>query len=257
MPEANRLGTDELSPTLWRYSGAKHWAHRALYEIKSLVARYPSVALPVARWRGHGVVLGPGIDVLIEGYPRSANSFAVAAFGLAQPGPVRIAHHTHAPGHVLGAARAGTPAMVLIREPEEAVLEFVLVKPNLSIGQALRGYLRFYGPLLEHRDSFVVGSFPEVTTDFGKVMGKLNERFGTDFLTFEHTEENVRACFEAMDGYWRGRVGEGVLLERIVGRPSKVREELKEGLRDRYRASDLRPVGERAREMYRAFVRDG
>ena len=232
-------------------------AGRAAYEAMTLVARYPRVALPVARWRGHGVVLGPGTDVLIEGYPRSANSFAVAAFGLAQPGPVRIAHHTHAPGHVLAAARTGVPAMVLIREPEEAVLEFVLVKPNLSIGQALRGYLRFYGPLLEHRDSFVVGSFPEVTTDFGKVIARLNERFGTDFLPFEHTEENVRACFEAMDGYWRGRTGRGLpMVGRTEPSPSESDDEVRDGLRTQYWAAALGRPRQRALSLHQAFLRE-
>jgi hypothetical protein len=257
MPEPNRLEPRELSPTLWRYSGPKQWAHRALYEFKTLVARYPGVALPAARWRGHGVVVGPGTDVLIEGYPRSANSFAVAAFGQAQPGPVRIAHHTHAPGHVVAAARMGIPAMVLIREPEEAVLEFVLVKPNLSVGQALRGYLRFYGPLLAHRDSFVVGPFPEVTTDFGKVMARLNERFGRDFVPFEHSEQNVRACFEAMDGYWRGRTGPGL---PVVGRtepplPSEPGDDVREGLRSQYWGAALDRSREGARRLHQRFLR--
>ncbi|HYT30505.1 MAG TPA: hypothetical protein VEN82_06985, partial [Actinomycetota bacterium] len=67
---------------------------RVLYEAKTVVARHPSLALPVARLRGHGVLVRPETDVLIEGYPRSANSFSVAAFGLAQPREVEIAHHT-------------------------------------------------------------------------------------------------------------------------------------------------------------------
>jgi hypothetical protein len=226
---------------------------RATYEGMTIVARYPGLALPVARLRGHGAIVDVDTDVLIEGYPRSANSFAVAAFGLAQPGPVRIAHHTHAPAHVIAAVRRGIPALVLIREPEDAVLEFVIVKPHLNIGQALRGYLRFYEPLLAHRRGFVIGAFPEVTADFGAVIRRLNQRFGTRFAEFRHTRENVQACFDAMDGYWEGRVGKGLDLERLVGRPSAVREKMKDRLREGYRAERLAGTRKQAQRVYGAW----
>ena len=51
------------------------------------MAQHPLLALPAARLRGHGVVLSPRTEVVIEGYPRSANSFAVAAFRLALGSP--------------------------------------------------------------------------------------------------------------------------------------------------------------------------
>lgn len=238
-------------------TAARRLAVRALYEAKMVVARHPALAMPAARLRGHGVLLGDRTDVLIEGYPRSANSFSVAAFGLAQewagrPRP-EIAHHTHAPAHVIAAVRAGVPAIVLIREPADAVLEFVIVKPVLTVGQALRGYLRFYEPLRPHAGGFVVGRFPEVSNDFGAVMRATNERFGTAFVPFEHTAENERACFDAMDGYWRGLVGAGIDLERFVGRPSDEREGWKERLRSAYGAPGLAGPRERAEALYRSF----
>lgn len=226
----------------------------AVYAAKTFVAQRPWLLAPLARLRGHGVLLGPDTEVVIEGYPRSANSFAVAAFELAQGRPTRIAHHTHAPAHVLLALRRGVPAIVLIREPEEAVLEFALVRQGLPLRSALRGYLRFYEPLLPHLGRFVVGPFPEITTDLGRVIRRVNDLYGTRFLPFEHTPENQRACFEAMDRYWRSRVGPGEELERRVGRPSALRERLKEELRPAYRAPGLRALRERALELYRAFA---
>jgi hypothetical protein len=232
---------------------ARRALSRALYEAKTVVARHPALAMPAARLRGHGVLVRPGTDVLIEGYPRSANSFSVAAFGLAQPGEVEIAHHTHAPAHVIAAVRLGVPALVLIREPEDAVLEFVLIRPSLSVRQALRGYVRFYRALVTDRDGFVVGRFPEVTTDFGDVMRRLNDRFDTGFVPFEHTPANERACFDAMDGYWRGLVGAGEALERRVGRPSAAREAMKEALRPAYDAPSLSGLRAEAERIYRSF----
>jgi len=228
-------------------------ATRAAYEAKTIAATHPSLVVAAARWRGHGEIVGPGTDVLIEGYPRSANQFAVAAFRLAQGRPVSVAHHTHAPGHVLAALRLGVPALVLIRDPQESVLEFVIVRPSLTIRQALRGWVRFYATLVPHRNRFATGTFADVTSDFGAVIRRLNERAGTAFEEFDHTEENVRECFRQMDAYWHERVGTEGSIEAYVGRPSEERERWKDSLRPIYRATPAALRG-RADALYRAFA---
>lgn len=232
-------------------------ATRAVYEAKTIVAGHPSLALPAARWRGRGELVHPDTDILIEGFPRSANSFAVAAFRLAQGRPVDVAHHTHAPGHVLAALRLGVPALVLIREPEESVLEFVIVRPDLTLRQALRGWVRFYAALLGRRSQFVVGPFPEVTSDFGAVIRRTNRKFGTGFNEFEHTEENVRECFRQMDVYWRDRVGPDGSVEPYVGRPSEERELWKDAMRGAYRAEVPAALRARAAALYRTYAKEG
>ncbi len=227
---------------------------QVVYEIQTLVAQRPALALPMARVRRHGVPFGPATEVVIEGFPRSANSFAVAAFARAQGRKPNIAHHVHAPAQVIAAARAGVPAIVLIRNPEDAVLEYVIKKPAIAMSQALRGYARFYEPLLRYRWAFVPGVFDEVTKDFGSVIHRLNERFGTSFREFEHTEENARATLDDIDGYWRGILGPGERLEIIVGRPSAVREEMKERLRAAYRDERLTRPRSRAEAVYRRIT---
>jgi hypothetical protein len=227
---------------------------KLLYEAQTIVAQQPALALPLARLRGRGVPFGPGTEIVIEGFPRSANSFAVAAFARAQGRKPTIAHHVHAPAQVIAAARAGIPAIVLVRNPEDAVLEYVIKKPTISIGQALRGYARFYQPLLRYRSGFVVGVFDEVTKDFGSVIRRVNERFGTVFREFEHTEENARATLEEIDGYWRGILGPGEQLEIIVGRPSPARDEMKERLRRAYSDRRLGRARTRADALFRRIA---
>jgi hypothetical protein len=222
----------------------------ALYALKTLIAQHPSVAIPIARLRGHGVVVDRDTEVVIEGFPRSANSFAVAAFEMAQERRMRIAHHVHAPAQVLRAIALGVPAIVLIRDPEDAILSLLLAQPYLTADRAIRGYVRFYEPLVPHRHRFVVGAFPDVTTDFGRVISRLNELFGTSFAEFVHTAKRERAVFEAMEQYWEGRLGPGEQLERQVGRPSPRREELKATLRSDYRARQLAGIRARADRLY-------
>jgi len=227
---------------------------RVRYEAKSILAMRPSIAMPMARRRGagHGKVFDEGTDIVIEGFPRSANQFAIAALRRAQDRELRIANRVHAPGHVIAAVKAGLPVLVLIREPEEAVLGWVLYKGDISIGQALRAYRRFYGPLLRYRDRLVVATFDQVTTDFGAVIRRVNQRFGTRFAEFEHSEDNVRKIFAAMEGFVTDHWPSD-RVERIIGRPSSEREEMKEELRPIYWAPRLRSSRLKAESLWRTF----
>ncbi len=219
------------------------------------MARHPTLALPIARLRGHGEVLDDDTDLVIEGFPRCASSFAVAAFRLAQePRAVRLAHHTHAPAQVLEAIRRGIPALVLAREPEEAICSLLVRTPTLGPQAALRAYLRFYGTLLPHRDGFVVGAFTEVVRDFGAVIRRVNERFGTRFREFHHTDANVaRILREIEEDEARRRSGED--LERAIPRPSPRRAAWKDEVRAAYRRVPA-PLRARAEEVFRAITAD-
>jgi hypothetical protein len=226
---------------------------RGAFEAKTIVAEYPAIALPIAR-RRHGITVGDDTRIVIEGFPRTGTSFAVAAFDLAQGGRVRVACHVHAPAQIVSGARRGVPCVVIAREPEETSLSFVIRNPHLTIRQALRGYLRFYEPLLRLRGRFVVGTFEQVTRDFGEVTRRVNERFGTAFVRFEHTEENVRRCFEAIEEDYRRRLPAGEALERQVARPSEWRSRVKEELRSSYRAPSSAGLRARAERVFEEFA---
>lgn len=254
------------------------------HAVRSRFAEYPSVYLPFARRRYPGPspkVIGPDTELVIDGYTRSACTFAVYAFQLAQPAPVRLAHHLHAPAQLIEAARRRIPAIVVIRDPEGALLSQVIREPHVSIAGALRAYERFYARLLPLARSFVVGEFEEVTHDFGSVIERLNERSGTHFAPFDPTEENVRRCFELIrerpttDPAWRALVlgfesGTVTLDELRAGRPqtreettaaqdtwipSQDRNEVKASLRERWNAPELALLRDRASATYHRFLR--
>jgi hypothetical protein len=228
-------------------------ARRAWYEVKTLVATYPALALPIAR-RRHGVPLAADTEIVIEGFPRTGTTFAEKAFSLAQGRPVRMACHVHAPAQLIGAARRGVPAVAVVRPPEETVLSFVIRHSHIPIRQALRGYIRFHEPLVPYRDRLVVAPFSEVTSDFGLTIRRVNERFGTSFAEFEHTEAGVRRVFEEIDRDYGGREERGEALERIVARPSETRRTIKEGLEAGYRAPNLASLRARAERAFEALA---
>lgn len=190
-------------------------------------------------------------ELVMEGFPRCANSFALRAFRNAQPHPRRIAHHLHSPSQVIFAARHGIPCLVLIRDPVAAAISLVIRHPYLELSQVLRSYVRFYRPIIPYRKSYVLVPFEEVTSDFGMVIRAVNGRFKTDFAEFDHTEENVAKCFEEMEqGYRRLSGPRDDVLEQIVTRPSAERRERAEQLRQEAESPRLRRVVSAAREVY-------
>ena len=173
-------------------------------------------------------VVNPGTQLVIEGFPRSGNSFARRAFVMAQnerSGKIRIAHHLHVPAQVVLAARWQIPTLVLIRRPRDAVLSFAVWNP-ISLDQALRYYISFYETVEKYRDAYVLGLFEEVTEDFGQVIKRVNDKFGTTYSLFRHDEENVGKVFADIETYARKKYG-GTLSERKIHRPSTVKERIK------------------------------
>src|ERR687890_1128224 len=170
----------------------------------------------------------PDKQVVIEGFPRSGNSFARRAFIMAQDetfDKTRIAHHLHVPAQVVRAAQWRIPTLVVIRRPRDAVLSFAAWDP-ISVDQALRYYLSFYETAEKYRDAYVLGRFEEVTEDFGEVIRRINERFGTTFSEFRHDERYVDAVFARMERNSRKRFG-GMSWENKVSLPFASREKKK------------------------------
>ena len=141
-------------------------------------------------------VLRPYDDALIEGYPRSSNTFATYAFKYAQKVDTYLGNHFHSSGQFVLANKYHIPEMLVIREPIAAIKSFMLFSGNMDVKEALIRYIAFHQPLLALQKSFSVAPFEEVTSDFGKSILRMNSKFGTTFKLFEHTPENVERVFE-------------------------------------------------------------
>jgi hypothetical protein len=230
------------------------------------------------KYPDHNVeVIGPGTELVIDGYTRSATTFAVYAFQLAQERPTRLAHHLHAPAQLIEAARRGLPVLALIREPQGAILSQLIREPDVALRDALVAYSRFYEHLRSYRESFVVGEFKQVTRDFGAVVRQLNVRFGTNFTEFIHGDANVRECYELCK--LRGTRSRGLLSfesglvtrdqlrseldatggaapaeQREAWIPSEDRERAKEALRDHWQQPSLAKLRGRAQLAYQEFL---
>jgi hypothetical protein len=197
---------------------------------------------------------------------------------------VRLAHHLHAPAQIAAAARRGVPVLVPVRHPRDCAISIAIRSPHVSLTQALVAYRRFHEAVLPHRDACQVALFEDVTTDFGRVVEALNAKFGTGYVPFEHTPENVERVWALIEerahqpvyapvihAYICGLItrdqleearrragpsaGNGAArVERRVARPSSERRGLQEQLGERYRAAGLARHREAAESAYRRFA---
>jgi hypothetical protein len=195
-------------------------------------------------------------ELVIEGFPRSGNTFAAIAFAQSQPRPTRAVSHVHIPAQVKLAVRRGVPTLLLVREPEDAVVSMTIADPHHRVERLLRYWIHYHEELLPCRDQVLVASFEEVTTDFGAVVSRLNDRFGTSFTPFVHDQTHVDEVFAAVDEKQRRVHGER-LYHEAVARPDPSRAAPREVLRRRLEAPEVAPWRERAHRVLGAMVEGG
>jgi hypothetical protein len=226
-----------------------------VYSTRAVVSVHPSLYLPLARRKYACIedrVVARDTELVIEGFQRSGNTFAVFAFEIAQARAVKTAHHLHAAAQIVAAARMGIPTLVLIRDPQDAVLSQMVREPGVGAGQALANWIRFYEHVLPRRERVVIAEFDQVVSNFGGVIRAVNRRFDTVFTEFEHTDVNVGRCFELIER--RNLERYGVISEPTVARPSAQRDALKDALRQRYEVDRLARLRARAARVYDALV---
>ncbi len=225
--------------------------------LRDRVARHPWLYFPLLhlfrspRRRLH---VTPRTELVIEGYPRSGNTFAVAAFLQAQGRPVALAHHLHAPAQVVQAVRWGIPVLVLLRAPEDAALSWMIREPLLTARRALTLYLSFYRGVQPYREGFVLARFEQVVQDFGVVIRRLNQKFGTAFRPFVPTEANLEQVWRMVEAMDMADTGRARVTETTVARPSPVREQLKARCRALLQHAQVRPLLAQAQALYRALA---
>ena len=224
--------------------------------ILSTAWKHPRLFPPIQRHRGSRRVVEPGDDAVIEGYPRSANTFASDAFSMSQNRPVQFGNHFHSPAQFALARRYKAPAMLLLREPVAAALSWVVFNEDLyDPEKTLRFYINFHEPLLKITDSFVVAPFEEVTTDFARSVQRLNDRFGTDFELPRHDEEMQRKIFEAMEARLRKRERErGQDLKLRMNFPHAEKEKRRAEIASVFEDPKLDRLKARARAQYQQLM---
>lgn len=138
--------------------------------------------------------------VVIEGFPRSANTFAYNLFefifdnhGL---NPKYIAHHTHSSAQIIFANKYNIPSLVLIRDPLSAVRSLIIMQ-NLYANNYqfyadfyLKMYISFYAKILPIQDDLLIVDFNDIINNYDLVISKFNS-----FYNYNYTIPDVSSDF--------------------------------------------------------------
>jgi len=195
-------------------------------------------------------------QIVIDAYPRSANSFAVVAFQSCQVQDVAIAHHFHAPATVIYGVQHSIPTLTIIRNPDDACLSHAIFMGDSNLRAAFREYKNFYEPILKFRDRIVVAKFETVVTNYGVAIEKVNEKFGTSFNVFDHTPENVSLVKGRLENRTIQQFGSAGIHEGHGETPTVAKEERKAQLASQLEEKSLQRLRRQAIHLYEAFNRN-
>lgn len=204
------------------------------------------------RKKSYPHVVSAKTDITIEGFPRSGNTFAVAAFEFSQKEKLIIARHTHSIAQVIKSIQFRIPTLILIRQPREAVISLA-IREKIPINTATLSYISYYKKLFHYRKDICLAPFNKVTGDFGEVITSLNKKFCTNFVPYNATEENLRKVFNIIDDM--ELKFSGSIDETKVARPSEQRKSLQKKLEEIY-ALQPKQLVKKAENIYNLFAQD-
>lgn len=237
-----RLTTGKLLPTL------RFRLRHTILNARGLSVPYMAIR-PGYRDEGH---IRRSTEIVLDGFPRSANSYARYAFHVATRNPSALAGHTHSSEFLRRAARRGIPAVSLYREPDAVVASLIQMEPGVKAKYAYVKYRKFYERLLG-QPNILFTSFEQATGDFGAVIRNINDRFGTNFTEYSKTDESEQEVRSLVDA--SGSMFSGKLTETTVARPSASRASASELLVDLDRSTQRQRA--RAQRVYEDLNRIG
>lgn len=218
---------------LWMFLGREPWGLR-------LLQGYARV-----RQRDIGFA-SRRTDLIVEGYPRSGNTWAVAVLRTTQTRPLILAHHVHGPAQARLAARYGVPMVVIVRRPGDAVASLMVRDSCVRPVAAYQDYLAFHHAVTE-------AAVPKLFMSFESVIGKplallrlIDEAFnlGLDIPASADLDA-IERTIEAMDAR-----DKGTMSETSVSRPSAYRATLTRRARERIEQEVPESLRERADEVF-------
>lgn len=197
-------------------------------------------------------VVNASTDVVVEGYPGSANSFVRAALLAADP-QLQIASHLHTVSHVRRAVALKRPTLVLVREPADAVTSHAVRFLGGDVRFGLREYLRFHRGLERVREGALLVTFAEATQDLAGVMRRVNDYFDSRLPAVDTDDPAIRSSIDRQlaeageDAFGAGR-------EDIWEINNDERAERAAAVSRELHSPALWPMLQRAEEQYRRLV---
>lgn len=138
----------------------------------------------------------PGDDIVIDGFPRSANTFATHAFIRANPLAV-VGNHCHCVAQFKLAAEYDIPAVLVLRHPVDASVSTAIYSLDIDPLRALTRWLTFHRLVEKYQEHFLVAPFDVITTRFSRIVDTVNGRWNTSFAAGDDDSAAVFAAIQS------------------------------------------------------------
>lgn len=216
------------------------------------VSTHPWIYLPYSKLK-HGKanatqIAGPESDLVIEGFPRSGNTYARAFFSLSQKDGFKLASHLHSPSHLYLAWKYQVPALLLIRNPLDTAVSNMTNEPYVHPNQVLKNWLRFYEGSLKYKDAFLAVDFEALISNFRGVVEKLNQRFEVGFNTEKINDISKDSIRDTILKF--NKLAFGNVNQRNFSFPEAGRTQIKERYKSRFLDESDKGLFHRAMELY-------
>lgn len=180
-------------------------------------------------------------NLVVEGFPRSGNTFTVVALRHVYGDRVSIASHVHHPGQIKEAVHRGLPCVLVVRPPIETLASYLIAGPHGRPRQVLKEYRYYHREVARLADDVVVATFDQVTTDLPAVVERVARRWSLPLEPFVLTAADTEAIFERISQEHR-RHHPNSQVEMAAGRPSQQRADLNERHRQALSQPSLAPL---------------
>lgn len=181
-------------------------------------------------------------DIVVEGFPRSGNTFTTFALEQAAGHELTIASHVHQPCQIKLALSRGLPTVMVVRDPVSALASYLVYDRRFSIPTVIGEYCAYHRELVPYAERTLVCEFDEVTSHMSSVVSRINHRYALQISPFDESPSNVERVLAQIEVRHK-LVHPGLDPVQSAASPqknrSKINSEMREALLDPRHAAQL------------------
>lgn len=192
-------------------------------------------------------------ELLIDGFPRSANTFAYAFIELTQP-VKKIAHHVHLPVQFSRSIRFSTPAVFLIRNPVDAAISMSIRRPTYFPYLIFLYYFLFHKRISKIINSLLIVKFEEVISDPNSIIRKLRNSQYSGFIEVEFTQNLKEMINKRVDELDMINRNDSQIKNSTVARPTEYRKNAGEKIRGDFHSKRYSGIIKKCHLVYNSII---
>jgi hypothetical protein len=166
-------------------------------------------------------------DLIVEGFPRSGNTFTVFALQNAAQNQLQLSSHVHHPSQVKLAVERGIPTVLVVREPIAVLASYLTYGQHGRPADVFKEYYSYHQELVPYADRVLIVDFDEISSDMPAIVDRINQRFSLQIPPFEQSPENIDHVFGEIARQHQ-LIHPGLDADHVAPRPMTARKELNE-----------------------------